>query len=146
MKKQGAYLLTILAVFTGGMIYVLWRQDTVRFFGWLDAIGLYPPAETIRAYTLLLYPVIPEWIIYSLPNGLWALAYALIIVYLWRNSNSVIKYFWYATIPMLGIGWEMLQYFGLITGIFCYNDLLLSCAGVGLGTILGLKYNREAVK
>ncbi len=146
IKKQGIYLLTFISVFTGGMIYVLWRQDTVRFFGWLDAIGLYPPVETIRSYSLPLYPLIPNWIVYSLPNGLWAFGYALVIVYLWRGNSSNIKYFWYATIPVLAIGWEMSQYFGLITGIFCYNDLFLSSAGIGFGAILGLKYNREVTK
>lgn len=146
IKNHGAYLLAFATLFVGAMIYVLWRQDTLVYFGWLDMVGLSAPVETMRAYSIPFYPSIPDWMVYSLPNGLWAFSYALLIACLWRDNTSKIKYLWYASVPLLCIGWEMLQFTGTIRGVFCFNDLFLSAAGVGLGMFVGLNHNKEMTK
>jgi hypothetical protein len=143
IKNNFVYLLAVCALFTGGAIYLLWRQDTLLFLSWLDAVRLSAPAETVRAYSLPLYPYLPDWIVYSLPNGLWAFSYALFISYIWRDNDNPLKYMWYASVPALCIGWELLQYTGTIAGVFCYNDLALSAAGVGLGLFIGCTVNKE---
>jgi hypothetical protein len=143
IKNNFVYLLAVCALFTGGAIYLLWRQDTLLYFAWLDAIRLSAPAETVRAYCVPLYPYIPDWTVYSLPNGLWAFSYALFISYLWRDNRTSVRYLWYASVPVLCIGWELLQYTGTIPGVFCYNDLSVSAAGVCIGMFLGLNYQRE---
>lgn len=80
----------------------------------------------------------PNWVVYSLPNGFWAFAYALIITAIWSGSISRLKYFWMSSIPLLVYGYEILQYFGVITGTFCRLDLALGTAGLLAGILIGL--------
>jgi hypothetical protein len=72
-------------------------------------------------------------------NGLWAFAYALLITGIWSGSESWLKYFWMASIPVLVFGYEILQYFGTIPGTFCIQDLALGFGGLILGIIAGIK-------
>ncbi len=145
-KNNSAYIIAFVAILFGVIIYALWRPDTIRFFVWLEAVGLRDPVKNIRMYMHPLHTRIPEWIIYSLPNGLWAFSYALIITHLWRDNNSVVKYMWFGSIPMLAIGYELLQYAGVLQGVFCYQDLFLSFAGIGMGAIIGLTLYRRDKK
>jgi hypothetical protein len=144
--RKIAYIMALIAIHLGVTIYALWRADIIRFFSWVDAIGLYAPVEIIRSRIYPLHIYIPEWIIYSLPNGLWAFSYALIMTHLWRDNHSKIKYFWFGSIPLLTIGYELLQYTGMLTGVFCYQDLFFSTAGIGMGIILGLTFYKENKK
>ncbi len=143
--KSNPYIIACIAVLAGGGIYVLWRPDTIRFFDWLEVTGIRAPVDTIRAFLYPLHTQVPEWILYSLPNGLWAFSYALIIWHMWRTNTSIIKYFWLATIPLVGIGYELLQYTGILPGTFCYQDLTMSVAGIGLGIATGLTCKAEDI-
>ncbi len=142
-KKNWIILITLSTVFLGGLIYLLWYPDNVRVFHWLELIHLSAPVEFIRNYSMSVYQHIPEWVIFSLPNGLWAFAYALIITYFWWGSSSSAKYFWLGTIPALGIGYEILQLGEVIPGVFCYQDLFLGAGGVVGGIFLGAKIKRR---
>jgi hypothetical protein len=145
-EKRSAYIIAFIAILSGVVIYALWRPDTIRFFLWLDTIGLRHPVDNIRMYIQPLHNRIPGWIVYSLPNGLWAFSYALIITLLWRDQNSVVKYLWFGSIPLLAIGYELLQYAGVIHGVFCITDLILSVAGISLGVFLGLTLTHKENK
>jgi hypothetical protein len=85
-------------------------------------------------------PILPKWIVYSLPNGLWAFAYALLITGIWSDSKSCVKYFWMGSIPVLVLGFEILQYPGIIRGTFSMQDIALGIAGITVGIIVGM-YN-----
>jgi len=146
MKKGYPYTIAFIAILCGVIIYTFWRPDTIRYFVWLEAVGLRDPVENLRTYIHPLHTPIPEWIIYSLPNGLWAFSYALIITHLWRDNNSKIKYFWFGSIPLLAIGYELMQYAGVLQGVFCYQDLFLSITGIGMGAIMGLTFYRRNEK
>ena len=83
--------------------------------------------------------VLPNWIIFSLPNGLWAFAYALLITSIWSGSKSWLRHLWMASIPILVVGYEVLQYTGIIRGTFCIQDIALGVSGLILGIIIGFK-------
>lgn len=135
-----AYWISFLAVFLGGMIYLLWRENHKEIFTWLGIPGATESIIYLRTHTLPFRDVIPPWIIYSLPDGLWSFGYALIISRLWAKNFSTIKKFWIMTIPLLCLGTEVMQWIGLVPGVFCPVDLLLSFAGIILGVIVGAKY------
>jgi hypothetical protein len=115
-------LLSVIAVLSGGMIYVLLR-----------------PAGHVFFYRFIPVQSVPEWIVFSLPNGLWAFAYALLITGIWSGSKSLLRYFWMATIPLLVLGFEFLQLAGIIPGTFCMQDVALGAAGLILGMIVANK-------
>jgi hypothetical protein len=148
MKKEFLYLsskffnrfciyLSVLALVLGGGIYILFRVSEPVFFQWIRAIGLNGWVNLARHKSLSLSLYLPEWVIYSLPNGLWAFAYALLITVIWRGTRTWLKYFWMASIPLLVIGFEILQYFQIIPGTFCLQDIALGIAGMTAGILAG---------
>jgi len=126
-----------IAIFSGGLIYILLRPSEHIFFGWIRLAGLDHLISPARSLSPLLGQLIPDWFIFSLPNGLWAFAYALLITIIWSGSRSWLKYFWMASIPLLVLGFEILQYPGLIPGTFCIQDMVFGLAGLLLGIFIG---------
>ncbi len=82
---------------------------------------------------------IPGWFLYSLPNGLWAFAYALLISGVWAGSCSPLRYLWFATIPLLVIGFECLQGTGVLDGVFSLIDLGFGFTGLLFGILIGIR-------
>jgi len=133
------YIYCAIALILGGIIYRLFRPQKPIFFDWIGFTGFYGLIGSFRQNSLYLAPHLPDWVIYSLPDGLWAFAYALIITRIWMNSPSGFKYFWLASIPILVLGFEILQYSGIIPGTFCYLDLIVGFIGLIAGIVLGNK-------
>jgi hypothetical protein len=134
------FLCTI-ALTAGEMIYLLFRPNEVLFFRWIRTLGFDSLISSFRQFSHSLNQHLPEWVVYSLPNGLWAFAYALLITQIWTGSRSGFRYFWIASIPVLVLGFEILQFTGTIPGTFCFQDIALGIAGITIGSILGLKSN-----
>jgi hypothetical protein len=133
------FWLAAIALLAGGIIYILFRTSEPVFFNWIRAAGLDNWLNFARNRSLSLTPHLPDWVVYSLPNGLWAFAYSLLITAIWSGNKSRLKYFWMASIPLLVLGYEILQYPKIIPGTFCIQDLTLGIAGLTIGIILGMK-------
>jgi glycopeptide antibiotics resistance protein len=127
----------------GAFIYILFRPSEHLFFSWFAYIGLDDWFDSIRYHSLSQSLHIPGWIVFSLPNGLWAFSYALLITTIWSDSHAWIKYLWLASIPVLVIGFEVLQYTGTIHGTFCIQDMALGILGIILGYLVGIKLKTQ---
>ena len=126
-----------LAIFIGGLIYILLRPSEHLFFGWISMAGLEQWMSPARSVSPALGQLFPEWLVFSLPNGLWSFAYALLITRIWSGSRSWLKYFWMATIPVMVLGFEILQQSGTIPGTFSLSDLAFGISGMVLGVFSG---------
>ncbi len=133
LKKRFYILPAALALMLGGIIYILFRASEPIFFSWMSAVGLDNWINFVRHYSISKSTLLPEWIIFSLPNGLWAFGYALIISGIWSGSKSRVRYFWLASIPVLVLGYEVLQFAKIIPGTFCIQDIALGVAGLVIG-------------
>ena len=131
--------LSALAILGGGAIYILFRISEPVFFSWIRLAGLGKWLDIVRQYSFSYNLHLPTWIVYSLPNGLWAFAYALLITNIWADSKSRLRYFWLASIPLLILGFEGLQYLSIISGTFCVEDMILGTIGLVSGIIIGFK-------
>ena len=131
--------LSAFAILTGGIIYTLFRASEPLFFRWLNEAGFEHWLAVIRQNSLTHAPFLSEWIIYSLPNGLWAFAYALVITSIWSGSKSWIRILWMVSIPILVLGYELFQYAGILSGTYCFQDMVLSLLGLVIGIMIGLK-------
>jgi hypothetical protein len=130
-------MFSLVALSLGGIIYILFRTSEPVFFNWIRSAGLESWLNFVRNSSLSLNRLLPGWIVYSLPNGLWSFAYALLITGIWAESKSRLKYFWMATIPVLVIGFEILQGAGMIPGTFCLQDIAFGTAGIISGVLSG---------
>jgi len=133
-----------LAVLAGGLIYILFRPTEPLFFNWFSVVGIENWLYTVREESLSVYSILPQWIVYSMASGLWAFAYTLIVLSIWTGSKSILKYFWFLSIPVLVFGFEVLQLTGDLQGTFCLNDILWSAIGITIGFItVSVRYRQN---
>ena len=127
-------LLPVLALLLGGSIYIFLRPSDFVFFNWIRAIGL----ENILDPGIdpLSHWLFPDWFVYSLPDGLWAFAYACLIIWIWSGTRSWIRNIWILSMPLSIFTSEGLQYLGIIRGTACIKDLLAGLLGIFLAIIL----------
>lgn len=138
MKKQ-LFFGSILTLLGGGLIYVLFRKSSLRMFSWYETTGLSGLTNELRKLTLHFADNIPEWILFSLPDGLWIFSYVSLMLVIWRNSVSIKSIFWILAIPFIAIGSELGQFWGLVIGTFDLVDLLLYVVGMTLPFIFFTK-------
>ena len=142
--KFSCSLLSGLALIAGGMLYISFRSADIVLFRWIRFVGLDSSLTSFRERSLAYLHLMPPWIVYSLPNGLWAFAYTLIVLTIWAGSHSWLRYLWYATVPLLVFGFEGLQLTGMIRGTFCYIDLAFGAAGILAGLLINhFNYKRR---
>lgn len=135
-------LLVLVALLVGAIIYIFMRQHEPKFFALFTEIGLDNWINSVRQDTLYSSSTLPNWVVFSLPNGLWAFAYSLIITTIWAESKSKIRYFWLATIPVLVLGFEVLQLTETIRGTFCIQDMVSGIVGIIIGIFVGNKITK----
>jgi hypothetical protein len=133
LLKNSVILWSTFAVLAGGFVYVLFRPSEPLFFNWLKELGLENWLAETRDKSLPIAHMLPPWLVYSLPNGLWAFAYTMIVLGIWEGSSSYLKFLWYASIPVLVFGFELLQLSGGLPGTCCPFDILWGALGITLG-------------
>ena len=120
---------SLASLILGTLIYILFRASSLKVFTWLDAIGIHILNSTIRKSALAISPSLPQWVLLSLPDGLWLFSYVSLMLYIWKNSITVQNLFWITVVPAIAIASEIAQYFGLLQGTFDLMDLLLYILG-----------------
>ena len=115
-----------LAVLTaGGLIYLLQRTRSLLLFHVADKLGLGQAIDRWRDTTE--GTTLPEFVVYSLPGGLWSAAYILIVDGVLNGQPRKRRLLWTSVIPAVGIVSELMQYAGLLPGtadaadIVCYG-------------------------
>ena len=123
-----SYVLSMLALgvmllFTGGMIYVLYRPQTLLLFHVAGGLGMTDIIEQWRQMATAWHPA--AFTVYCLPAGLWALSYVLIVGTLTQGLPTIRRWVAVASIPLLGIASEVMQALSIIPGTFDWADLAL---------------------
>ena len=134
-------LLASLALITGGVIYILIRPSEVIFARIISNNPFTIRLKEISKNFLWQNNEVPEWILYSLPDGMWAFAYSLLITSIWSGHSSKANFFWILSIPCLTIGFEVFQLFGLLPGTFCLTDMCFLIIGISAGFLIGKNSN-----
>src|SRR5580765_6207739 len=115
----------LLPIVLGGLIYICWRPQDLLMFRWLRAAGVESLINSLRAIAAPFRAIIPHWIVYSLPDGLWVYALTAFMIIRWRDRDSLTKLFWLSTGLLLGVGSELGQLAGIVPGSFDYSDLIV---------------------
>lgn len=122
MSATSQVILGVVFLTFGCAIYLLFRAKTLNIYQWCSLLGLSKFIDYARAW--LSDWNIPDFVRYSLPDGLYCAAYILIIDAIWKDHDSLIKHLVIALVPLVTITSEIFQYFGLVKGTFDLYDLL----------------------
>lgn len=111
-------LMGMVSLMIGSCLYLLYRPDTLMMFEVCKYLGVYDFVMSHRPQEQ-----IESWIVYSLPDGLWLLAYILLMNALW---NFQVRTSIHASLPLvlIAIGSELLQIPHLVSGLFDWMDLI----------------------
>lgn len=113
----------------GGLIYVIARPTTLLLFRWLETLGLEGAVSALRTATVGLVSCLPDFVVYSAPNGLWS--YALCVSGYLRSRNSRAPMdAWVPLAVAASVMPEMAQLVHLLPGTFDPLDLTACVAGV----------------
>jgi hypothetical protein len=135
MKKQiiiGHFLTLLL----GGLVYISFRQDTLKMFSWFDRVNLSEVISELRLFTLPLTDHLPNWFLYSLPDGLWLFSYLSVLLVVWDNTISKQNIHWLLLVPAVAVFSEIGQLFGVVPGTFDIFDLTFYLGGTVLPILI----------
>jgi len=124
-NKIRSFILAVICLLAGSLIYILFRPTTLLMFNWTESLGLMNIISSMRAWADGYDKFLPGWIIYSLPFGLWVSSYMFFIDCIWGRSQALALHVWFWAVPVIAITAEFVQLFSIIPGHFDFIDLLI---------------------
>lgn len=130
MSKCQSLCMAIVCLVMSGMIYLLYRCTDVYMFQPLKTYGVMDYLLEIRKYVAT--DCLPDWFLYSLPDGLWLYSYMLFVRVIWYGNNSAFKLFFLALMPIMAFALEGLQFIHCFPGTGDIVDIVFYLAAVVL--------------
>ncbi len=125
----------LIPLLIGGLLYILFRSTTLRMFDWFSFVGIDKIIHSARTFVLDFKNSIPNWIYYSLPDGLWVYSFTSAILIFWNNDSK--KSTLWLLVPFItGVLIEIFQGFKLFPGTFDILDLTFSILGLSISKII----------
>lgn len=120
-RKQEA-ILGIVLLLAGCSIYLLFRSTSIKLYKWCIAIGMSDVLDSMRENVK--YWRVPDFVLYSLPDGLYCTSYILIMDALWHDSRSFGKHLIIILVPLIACFHELAQGAGIAKGTFDNVDIV----------------------
>lgn len=140
-------ILVFFPILVGGAIYTLFGSPTLWVFDWYGFLGLSDLITVSRGILAEFRPIIPGWVLYSLPDGLWVYAYTSLMANIWRASKrSPVKLLWLSSGVLLAVSTEMAQLFGLLFGTFDFLDICFYIGGFLLALLSSAQVETEGIE
>ena len=137
MKLRQFSLHVIFPILIGGLLYILFRSKRLVMFDWFADVGLLDSIFAIRGEFNQYKSCLPDWIYFSLPDGLWTYAFSSTFLIVWQNDFKIAR-LWLIIPFLLGCVVEIAQGMQIFRGTFDLLDLAFSVVGI-LGSVLILK-------
>ena len=125
-------ILSILSILFGGFIYVAFRSDSIILFSWIDYIGFTELIDNLRLKTLPYKDGVPDWVLYSLPDGLWLFSFSSAVMVIWEGEITRYSLILLLSMLILVISLEVLQCYNIIDGTFDIIDIIFFIFGAVL--------------
>lgn len=141
LSKKQFVLHSILPIFIGSLIYIIFRSKSLIIFKIIDFFHLTNLINYFRNIFFPLKKFLPDFFIYSFPDGLWA--YSMIFTFgsNGKLNNSII---FSLIFPLfLSFGSEVLQYFSVLPGTFCFVDIFSYTFFITLASINLRRFSYE---
>ena len=105
----------------GSYIYLCFRSTDLLMFHLFP--GGHLPEWVCQLRSAFSEKSIPDWVRYSLPDGLWLLAYQLLIDGIWGGQSSPYLLFFLTLLPLLAFSSEFLQMLHVLPGTGDWADV-----------------------
>jgi hypothetical protein len=112
-----------LPITVAGIIYIVFRHKSLILFDWLQQLHLMPVVADLRAITVPMGEALPDWVLFSLPDGLWLLSYLLFVRMVWADGPKRPMWAWAGLGLLVSVGHEVSQAAGLVSGTFDWADM-----------------------
>ena len=121
----GKIAIAVIPLLLGGLIYVIYRADTLIMFSWFHQFRLQGITDAFRSNTFLQKLAIPDWIKFSLPDALWLFSFTYTMLLFWDFTITKQSIVWICLAPVVGLVSELGQLVNIIPGTFDIIDLIL---------------------
>jgi hypothetical protein len=105
-------------------------------FKWIEWLNLNNALEKMRVFAQQNIKIENDWILYSLPDGLWMFSLTTILLYIWENKINQLNLGWILLVPILAVMSEFCQKHTIIHGTYDPKDLLAYFLGFSFSYIL----------
>lgn len=103
-------------------LFIYCLEQKLDYFKFIDYIGLRNQIEIVRLNLEHYKAMLPSWVIFSLPNGLWL--FSLLSFIKIQIENKIIYNIMIFLSIFVAIITEYFQLVGIVSGTFCFIDLL----------------------
>jgi hypothetical protein len=117
--KITVLLLSGIIFLVAGGIYIFFREENLLMNEWFAALNLDNSITLIRESFFFRKISLNNLILYSFPDGAWVLFGSMLLLHIWDFKFNL----WSAFFPLIGIGSEILQNFGILSGTYDHSDL-----------------------
>lgn len=136
--KVSLIAVSFISLFLSLIIYLLFRTKSIWLIGFMESRFLY--LHNFRKSTLEFNNQMPSWVIFNLPDGLFAFSYTSLMAAIWTEHKR--KVIWILLLPVLLIAIEILQKLQFTKGTFDPLDIVFILIFTFL-TFLITKNNHE---
>lgn len=119
-SKTVKIILGAVALLCGSMIYLVFRSKSLYIYVWCKSVGGAPVVDLLR--TAVQDWQVPDFVVFSLPDGLYCAAWLLLIDAIWQGDGRRIKFLFLSLVPVVTMGSEILQSWGWVRGTFDVVD------------------------
>lgn len=131
MKKQNIFIYNyLISLLLGSLIYIIFRSTSLKMFSWYKVIGVNDFVLQLRRYFEGYKYLIPNWVLFSLPDGLWTFSYVCLMLWIWKGRVTLKNIFWIIIIPVVAVFSEVAQLFKILSGTFDLSDLFFYLFGI----------------
>lgn len=126
MNKQTLNRLTlrvILPLLIGGLTYIIFRSDNLLMFRWFNNLGMGKIVSILKQLNYVRF-LIPNWIIFNLPDALWIFSFTNCMLLIWRFKFAAQSIFWIFIAPAIGVFSEIGQELHIVPGTFDSVDMI----------------------
>lgn len=142
------YLLpeAILSIIIGGLIYILFRNDSLVMFGWFEQLRISDFIYNLRDTHLFPHFNSFKTLINTAPGGLWTFSFTAFLLFVWNLEINYRNIFYYISVPATAVFSEIFQLTGLIPGTFNYLDIVSYIAGATLPFLIHFRKIKNKIQ
>lgn len=138
-------LTSLLPLIFGGLIYLTYRVETLKMFGWFDSMKATDFINFLRTNDFLQTINLPEWIKYSLPDALWIFSFTYFMLTIWKFKITQSSAFWIFLAPVIGLFSELGQLYGVVPGTYDPVDLILIIVAMTVPFLKIVNFNFKSI-